>query len=124
MNEPRDEALQALYERETAPTPPDHHLTGKAAGLVNGVVGSIDEIDALIEEAATGWRLNRMPVVDRNILRLGAFELSHRRETPTGVILSEAVRLAKTFSTGRSSAFVNGVLASIAASIRPEDARK
>jgi len=124
VNEPRDAALQALYERDTAPSPPPHRLTGKAAGLVDGVVASLPDLDALIEDAATGWRLGRMPIVDRNILRLATFELTHRRDTPTGVILSEAVRLAKLYSTGRSGSFVNGVLASIAATVRPDEARR
>ena len=124
MKEPRDEALQALYERDSAPSTVSHELTGKAAGLVDGVVGALDELDAQIEGAASGWRVSRMPVVDRNVLRIGTFELTHRPETPTGVILSEAVRLAKTYSTGRSGAFVNGVLASIAAAARSDEPRK
>jgi N utilization substance protein B len=59
-----------------------------------------------------------MPVIDRSILRLGLFELRHGRETPTAVVVSEAVRLAKTYSTERSGAFVNGVLASLARTTR------
>lgn len=119
MTEPRDRALEALYERETSPefsVAPD--LGGKAATIVNGVLTHLPELDALIEAAATDWRLARMPVVDRSVLRIGVFELVHRPETPTAVILNEAVRLAKTYSTARSGGFVNGVLGSIAGRVR------
>ncbi len=116
--------MQALYEREASPSPPPHRLTGKAAGLVDGVVANLNEVDGLIEHAASGWRLGRMPSVDRNILRLATFELTHRAGTPTGVILNEAVRLAKVYSTGKSGAFVNGVLATIAATVRPDETRR
>lgn len=113
MSEPRDLVLQALYELDAAPIASPAGLTGKAAVIYDGVVQHRHEIDAMIEEAASGWRLARMPIVDRSILRMATFELLHRPDTPTGVIISEAVRLAKTFSTGRSASFVNGVLAAI-----------
>lgn len=117
MSEPRDLVLQALYELDAAPiasplTSPEG-LTGKAAAIFDGVVEHRAEIDAIIEGAASGWRLARMPIVDRNVLRIATFELLHRPDTPAGVVISEAVRLAKTFSTGRSAPFVNGVLATI-----------
>ena len=59
-----------------------------------------------------------MPVVDRNILRIGLFELKHDRDTPTAVIVTEAVRMAQTYSTERSGSFVNGVLATLAKEVR------
>lgn len=113
MSEPRDLALQALYELDAAPVASPTGLTGKAAIIFDGVVEHRETIDSMVESAASGWRLARMPIVDRNVLRIATFELLHRPDTPTGVVISEAVRLAKTYSTGRSASFVNGVLASI-----------
>ncbi|GIU93439.1 MAG: hypothetical protein KatS3mg011_2345 [Acidimicrobiia bacterium] len=74
----------------------------------------LQELDEAIDQASEHWRLERMPVVDRAILRLGLFELRYRPDTPTAVIIAEAVDLAKRFSTERSGAFVNGVLAALA----------
>ena len=71
----------------------------------------MDRIDDLISTYAVGWTLDRMPVVDRNILRLGAYELVWEDETPDAVVIDEAVQLAKEFSTDDSPAFVNGLLA-------------
>ncbi|MDQ1465456.1 MAG: transcription antitermination protein NusB, partial [Actinomycetota bacterium] len=67
----------------------------------------------LIEEYAVGWTLDRMPAVDRNLLRIGAFELLWADDTPDGVVLSEAVNLARDLSTDDSPSFVNGVLAKL-----------
>jgi N utilization substance protein B len=111
----RDLALAALYEmdqRGSVEAPPD--LPPKAAGLVAGVLEHRQELDRAIDAVSEHWRLERMPVVDRAILRLGAFELQHRPRTPAAVVVSEAVRLAKEYSTERSGAFVNGVLATLA----------
>ncbi|MEV8527856.1 transcription antitermination factor NusB [Streptomyces sp. NPDC052000] len=79
--------------------------------LVEGYAGYVDRIDDLISTYAVGWTLDRMPVVDRNILRLGAYELVWEDETPDAVVIDEAVQLAKEFSTDDSPAFVNGLLA-------------
>ena len=81
--------------------------------LVEGVVAHRARIDELIELYAVGWTLDRMPVVDRNLLRIGAFELLWADEVPDGVVLSEAVNLARDLSTDDSPAFVNGVLAKL-----------
>lgn len=119
-DEPRDRALQALYEldqRQGAPIPAD--LTGKARRLVEGVIAHREELDEALQATANRWRVSRMPPVDRAILRLGLYELRYQPETPTAVVLSEAVRLAKTYSTERSGAFVNGVLGALASSERP-----
>ena len=77
------------------------------------------EIDALIGDAAIGWDLDRMAVVDRNVLRLAVAELLACPDVPTAVILNEAVELASAYSTDDSGRFVNGVLATLAARIRP-----
>ena len=78
-----------------------------------------DRLDAAIDERATGWTLARMPVIDLNVLRIGAFELAERPDVPTAVVLDEAVSLVKQFSTDDSGRFVNGVLAALVADFRP-----
>jgi N utilization substance protein B len=88
--------------------------------LVRGVLENKEALDNEIESASEHWSVARMPVIDRSILRLGLYELRHARDTPTAVVVSEAVRLAKTYSTERSGAFVNGVLASLARTARAE----
>jgi|SRR5579863_4741814 N utilization substance protein B len=89
--------------------------------VVRGVVETRDELDRRISSTSTHWRLERMSRVDRNILRLGTWELAHRSDVPTAVILDEAVELAKTFGTDESSAFVNGVLNQIADALGRRD---
>lgn len=87
---------------------------GYADELVQGVWGSLQEIDEIIVRASKNWRLDRMTRVDRNVLRLGTWELLHEADVPRAVILDEAVELAKRFGTEESGAFVNGVLDKIA----------
>ena len=89
--------------------------------LLLGVDGHRDRIDALIARFAIGWTMDRMPVVDRSLLRLSVYELLERDDVPVGAIISEAVELAKRFSTEESGRFVNGVLASIANEVRPPE---
>jgi N utilization substance protein B len=118
-DEPRDIALQALYQAEISGDSSDFDdLSGRAGLLVRGVLDHKEELDNEIESASEHWSVARMPVIDRSILRLGLFELRHGGDTPTAVIVSEAVRLAKTYSTERSGAFVNGVLATLARTAR------
>jgi N utilization substance protein B len=76
------------------------------------------EIDAMVDAAAIGWDIERMAVVDRNVLRVAVAELLERPEVPTAVILNEAVELASAYSTDDSGRFVNGVLATLADDIR------
>ncbi|MFV0130869.1 transcription antitermination factor NusB [Streptomyces sp. HMX112] len=78
--------------------------------LVEGYAQYAGRIDELISTYAVGWTLDRMPVVDRNILRLGAYELVWVDGTPDAVVIDEAVQLAKEFSTDESPSFVNGLL--------------
>lgn len=92
----------------------DPPLPEFAAALVRGVHRHREEIDALIAEHARGWTLGRMPVVDRNLLRMGLYEVLHDDDVPTAVAIDEAVRLAKELSTDDSGRYVNGVLARIA----------
>jgi transcription antitermination protein NusB len=82
-----------------------------AAELVRGVEAHRDRIDELLAAHAEGWTLDRMPAVDRNILRIGVYELLWSDDVPDGVAISEAVALATDLSTDGSPAFVNGLLA-------------
>ena len=116
----RDQALSALYAADVRGTPPDTAgLSARAGRYVAGTWQQLNELDAAISAAATGWRVERMPAVDRNILRLALYEL-WLGDTPVGVVVSEAVKLAKRFSTERSGAFVNGVLSKLI-SVDPAD---
>jgi N utilization substance protein B len=87
--------------------------------LVEGVAAASAEIDAAIAAHAEGWTLERMPTVDRNILRLATFELLHTDDVPDRVAIDEAVELAKLVSTDRSPAFINGVLGRMLAERAP-----
>jgi N utilization substance protein B len=86
-------------------------VSGYAVELVRGVATHSERIDELLARYAQGWTLDRMPPVDRNILRIGAYELLWRSDVPDGVAISEAVLLARDLSTDESPAFVNGLLA-------------
>ena len=81
-----------------------------AIELIIGTLANADTIDEELKTVAINWKLDRMAVVDRNILRLGTFELLHRPNIPPAVSINEAVMLAKKFSTKDSGAFVNGIL--------------
>jgi N utilization substance protein B len=80
--------------------------------MATGTWAHREELDAELASVARGWRIERMPAVDRAILRLALFELRHT-STPVGVVISEAVELAKSLSTERSGGFVNGVLGAL-----------
>ncbi len=121
----RERILSLLYEADAKgatpaevlaelPVPPDPFV----AAVVAGVGAEQDVLDALIARYAIDWALDRMPVIDRTLLRMGTYELLRRADVPMGVIIAEAVGLAKEFSTEESSRFVNGVLASVAAATR------
>jgi N utilization substance protein B len=84
-----------------------------AERLAHGTLGSIEEIDAAIARASTNWRFERLAALDRNILRLGTYELMKEPGTPPAVVLDEAVELAKRFGEVDSAPFVNGVLDAI-----------
>jgi transcription antitermination protein NusB len=107
--------LDLLAERSAAKPEPDGTgappVSGYAAELVRGVQAHRDRIDELLAEHSQGWALDRMPAVDRNILRIGVYELLWAPGVPDGVAISEAVLLARELSTDDSPAFVNGLLA-------------
>jgi len=85
-----------------------------AETLVRGVASKLSTLDARLENLAEGWKLERMPNLDRALLRMGAWEILHNPEVPNEVAISEAVNLASEFSTDDSPKFINGVLARLA----------
>jgi N utilization substance protein B len=87
-----------------------------ATEVVEGAVGRLEEIDRLLTEHSSNWRLDRMSVVDRNILRVAVYELLSRT-TPPSVVINEAIEIAKRFSTPEATAFVNGVLDAVNAGL-------
>jgi len=133
----REFALQALYQVDVAACTVDEALgalwTGQvdeegmnvrpaeleemefARRLVGGVAGASARVDSLIESSSVNWRLSRMPVVDRNILRIATYELLECPDVPASVSINEAVELAKRYGEKDSRAFVNGILDRIAA---------
>ena len=118
-----------LYEADLkdqpVPTVLAEHLRAEsplpefAVALVRGVHRHRDAIDALITEHSHGWTLPRMPVVDRNLLRIALYEIIHDADVPTAVAIDEAVELAKELSTDDSGRFVNGLLARVAETAQP-----
>lgn len=123
----REAALQILYSMDLAGCSVEHaerdhwaHLASSQEGkdfaheLVRGYADRAEEVDAVIRKVSEHWRLERMPRVDRNILRLGVYELLHREDLPRRVTLNEAVELAKRYGGEGSAGFVNGVLDRIA----------
>ena len=113
--EARAQALGALYAADVLGTDAVDvdHLGGRATTLATSTWLHRGDIDAAIEAASTRWRIDRMPAIDRTILRLGVYELIYT-DMPVGVVISEAVELAKQYSTAKSGSFVNGVLSAIA----------
>jgi transcription antitermination protein NusB len=103
--------LELLAEEVAGGQPPVNDYTVR---LVEGVAEHAAEIDRLIDEHATGWSLERLPDVDRAILRMAVFELLWVDDVPDAVVIDEAVELAKALSTDDSPAFVNGVLGAVA----------
>ena len=103
--------LDLLAERITMGSPP---VAPYAADLVRGVTVHAARIDELLSQYAQGWTLDRMPAVDRNVLRIGVYELLWAQDVPDAVAINEAVLLAQDLSTEASPAFVNGLLARIA----------
>jgi len=124
----RERALHLLYETAMKDRGASEVLAGQvlaadhyAEELVGGVEAHREEIDGLISELAPkGWTLQRMATLDRTLLQIGCFELLHRPEVPTGVVLAEAVELAETYGADDSPRFVNGLLAAAARQVRPD----
>lgn len=122
----RERALYLLYEAHSKGIDPVEAVRAQVIEpeeltqfLVQGVEEHRGALDEMIAAHARGWTLERMPVLDLQVMRLAAFELLHRPEVPTAVVLAEAVELAGRFSTDDSGRFINGVLAAIARQTRP-----
>lgn len=123
--EAREEALAILYQAELSGDAVEDALASRviqpdpyAADIAEGVDGSRDELDVLIGRHLTNWRIERMPIVDRMIARMASWELTTQPDTPTGVVLSEAVELASQYCGEKSAPFLNGVLSSVADEVR------
>ena len=123
--EARERALTLLYEAEMKGEQLDAVLACQVlepdpytVAIVAGVGRRSAEIDGLVGAAATGWALDRLASLDRNILRMATYELLEQDDVPVAVVLDEAVELAKTYSTDESGRFVNGVLSTIATQVR------
>ena len=123
----RERVLSLLYEAEMKdvgieevlrqlPVRPDEFIVE----TVTGVDAETADIDVAVDKHAIDWTTDRMASLDRSIIRIGAWELIHRPELPVAVIISEAVELAKRFSTEESGKFINGVLASLANEVRAQ----
>lgn len=116
-------ALQVLYQHDLNPDQPDlirtrfvearlshdNELVRFAQSLIDGVRTHRDSVDEILEATAENWRLSRMAATDRNVLRLGAYEILHT-DTPDRVVINEAIDLARRYGTDHSAKFVNGVL--------------
>jgi N utilization substance protein B len=124
--EARERAVHLLYESRMKDRDPHEVLAEQviapdayAGDLVRGVAEHRAELDAVVARLARGWTLERMPALDLVVLEVACFELAHRPDVPTAVVLSEATDLAARYGTDDSPRFVNGLLASAAAELRP-----
>jgi len=116
--EAREFLLSALYRREHVDTPLAEMLEEVHAGgqreyietVFNGIADRREELDRMIGERTVGWRFERLALIDRNILRLGVYELLYLDEIPPEVAMDEAVELAKKYGTEQAWSFVNGIL--------------
>ncbi len=129
----RGVALQALYEGDASDHLPQltaERLLAKASlgasgkgfalGLVQGIADNMREIDGAIGELAPAWPVAHIPIIDRNVLRIAIYEIRYQTSTPPKVAINEAVELAKTYGSGSSPRFINGVLGSLMELDRPE----
>ena len=130
----RELALQILYQMEMQQVTPKEVMNlfwkvGEpvlsevhdfATSLVEGTHRNQKEIDQLLEKYSDHWRLDRMAVVDRNILRLSGYELLYSSDIPTSVVLNEGIEIAKKFGTGDSGSFINGILDRLAKEVRKD----
>jgi len=108
----KEAAVEALERKKNEKNLKDKNCNYYFETLVLGVIENLEKIDKNIEKNAVSWHLYRMPVVDRNILRIAIFEVLEK--LPTGIAINEAVELAKEYGSAKSSSFINGVLSKIA----------
>ncbi|MBI4743607.1 MAG: transcription antitermination factor NusB [Actinobacteria bacterium] len=98
----------------------EYPLSEFSLKLVTGIYKHIEEIDQTIESYTDNWSIERMPILDRNIIRMCLYEMLYEDDIPFSVSINEAVELAKTYSTAESSKFVNGVLGKIAIDLKSD----
>ena len=110
FNDQKEKDIMPLLERNKKSFAPEFNDEGFTAGLIKGVTEHMKEINELIEKYAPEWPLDQITIVDRNILRIGVFELKYNQDIPAKVAINEAIELAKTFGGESSGKFVNGVL--------------
>lgn len=127
--EAREDALAVLYEAEIAGDSSEEALgrravspSGYAVEVALGVDADRDRLDSLLRMHLVGWRLERLAIVDRVLARIAVWELAHRDDVPTGVVLSEAVALATQYCGADSPRFLNGVLRAVADEVRGPEA--
>ncbi len=127
----RKDALEILYEKEITGQPLDVIIKNRKVAraeeaseftveLVEGVEKHLKQIDSIIRAHTDNWALERMPIVDRNLIRIGLYELLYEEDIPYSVSINEAVELAKIYGMEESSKFVNGVLGRIATELKEE----
>ncbi len=114
------EAIATYWPAHDAQPPLTDPLRDFANTLVHGTIDRVKDIDGLLSAHADNWRVERMAVIDRLVLRLAVYEFLADRETPSRVIINEALELARTYSGDDAVAFVNGVLDSVRKELRPE----
>lgn len=132
----REYAVQGLFALDLNPQPVPEFLKlfwemnpcregiqDYASILISGTMSKRKEIDALISSHSSNWKIDRMAVTDRNILRLGTFELLEERSVPSSVVINEAIEIAKKYGTTDSATFINGVLDSIHHEIEDKEPR-
>lgn len=135
----REAALQFLYQEDLTIGPDQEHgydlgdrfelfcslfqvnkkARPYAVDLLRGVTDNLAEVDRLIESAASNWRLSRIAATDRNLLRIGVYEMVHCEDVPPQVAINEAVEIAKKFAAEESPGFINGVLDAVRAGMQP-----
>jgi N utilization substance protein B len=115
-----DEVHATFWSHVPEPDALGDDLRDFAAALAEGVVNTVGDLDALLGESAANWRVERMNVMDRLILRLAVYELLHEPATPAKVVINEALELARTFSGDESVRFVNGVLDAVRRKLQRE----
>lgn len=116
--DPMEESMALLCDGSDTPA----DIRSFARALIRGVRENMSEIDGLIRLSSENWRVERMALVDRNILRLAVYELLFRADVPARVAMDEAIDLGKEFGTAESAAFINGVLDHVYLSLRPMEA--
>ncbi|MEA2085043.1 MAG: transcription antitermination factor NusB [Thermodesulfobacteriota bacterium] len=133
----RELALQTLYQYEVKKNNPDdngfslvceHFEAGEkavpyAGELVSGIREKFTEIDSTIQSHAANWRISRMSLIDRNILRIATYELCFSENVPASVAINEAIEIAKRYGTEESGAFVNGILDALRKSMTGEQVK-